>query len=55
MPARTGFDRTLVSIEGQGVEAPADWETLGTAETYAGYGRSDNFASPGDVKPDQAT
>jgi thiol-disulfide isomerase/thioredoxin len=41
---KSGFDRAPVSITGSGVEAPADWETLGTPETYAGYGRADSFA-----------
>jgi Thioredoxin like C-terminal domain len=31
---------------GVGVEAAADWEHLRTPETYLGYGRSEQFASP---------
>jgi hypothetical protein len=42
-----GVERELVSVEGLGVEAEADWEHLGTPETYLGYGRAENFASPG--------
>jgi thiol-disulfide isomerase/thioredoxin len=42
-----GVDRALVSVEGMGVEAAADWEQLGTPETYLGYGRSESFSSPG--------
>ena len=42
-----GVDDELVSIEGQGVEAPADWEDLESPETYVGYGRAERFASPG--------
>ena len=37
----------LVSIEGQGAEAPADWGSLRSPENYVGYGRTENFASPG--------
>src|SRR5437764_1805164 len=39
-------DRELVSVEGLGVEAEADWDHLGTPETYLGYARSEQFASP---------
>lgn len=37
----------LVSVEGRGVEAAADWTNLRTPETYVGVERTDNFASPG--------
>jgi thiol-disulfide isomerase/thioredoxin len=40
-----GVDRELVPVEGLGVEAEADWDDLGTPETYLGYGRSERFAS----------
>jgi thiol-disulfide isomerase/thioredoxin len=36
-----GVERELVSVEGRGVEAAADWDHLRTPETYLGYGRSD--------------
>jgi hypothetical protein len=39
-----GLQRELDSIEGLGVEAPADWDHLQTPETYLGYGRSERFA-----------
>jgi thiol-disulfide isomerase/thioredoxin len=39
-----GVQRELVSVEGRGVEAPADWDDLQTPETYLGYGRSKRFA-----------
>jgi thiol-disulfide isomerase/thioredoxin len=39
-----GVQRELVSVEGRGVEAAADWEHLQTPETYLGYGRSERFA-----------
>ena len=41
-----GVERPLVSVEGSGVEAKADWESLRTPETYVGYGRGERFASP---------
>jgi thiol-disulfide isomerase/thioredoxin len=41
-----GVERELVSVEGLGVEAEADWDNLRTPETYLGYERSDEFASP---------
>jgi thiol-disulfide isomerase/thioredoxin len=40
-----GVKRELVSVEGLGVEAEADWDHLRTLETYLGYGRSERFAS----------
>ena len=41
-----GVDQDLVSVEPQGFEVAADWETLRSPETYLGYGRSASFASP---------
>ena len=41
-----GVERELVSVEGLGVEAEADWDHLRTPQTYLGYGRSEHFASP---------
>jgi thiol-disulfide isomerase/thioredoxin len=41
-----GVERELVSVEGLGVEAEADWDHLRTPETYLGYRRSEHFASP---------
>ena len=40
----------LVSVDARGVEAAADWATLGSAENYTGYERTENFASPGGVR-----
>ena len=37
----------------QGVEMPADSDALRSPETYVGYARAENFASPGGAKPDQ--
>jgi thiol-disulfide isomerase/thioredoxin len=42
-----GLDRELVSVQGTGVEAEADWAHLDSPETYVGYERSGRFASPG--------
>jgi thiol-disulfide isomerase/thioredoxin len=36
-----------VSVEGSGLEAAADWSSLRSPENYVGYGRAENFASPG--------
>jgi thiol-disulfide isomerase/thioredoxin len=41
-----GIERDLVSVEGVGVEAEADWDHLGTPETYLGYGRAGGVRSP---------
>jgi thiol-disulfide isomerase/thioredoxin len=41
-----GVERDLVSVEGVGVEAAADWDNLLTAETYLGYQRGASLASP---------
>ena len=43
--ALLGVERQLVSVEGAGVEAAADWEHLRTPETYFGHLRSEQFAS----------
>jgi thiol-disulfide isomerase/thioredoxin len=34
-----GVERELVTVEGVGVEAPADWDHLQTPETYLGHAR----------------
>jgi hypothetical protein len=47
-----GVEREIVSVEGLGVEAEADWDHLRTPETYLGYGRGDRFASPETVALD---
>ena len=41
-----GVDRELVSVEGAGVEAAADWDHLRTPETYLGSSRSGQDGSP---------
>jgi thiol-disulfide isomerase/thioredoxin len=49
-----GVQRELVSVEGLGVEAAADWNHLETPETYLGYGRSERFTPADDatLEPD---
>ena len=39
-----GVERELVSVEGQGVEAEADWDHLQTPETYLGHWRGERRA-----------
>jgi thiol-disulfide isomerase/thioredoxin len=40
-----GVERELVSVEGLGVEAEADWDHLRTPETYLGYARGERRGS----------
>src|SRR5262249_8489562 len=44
-----GIGQELVSVEGSGVEAAADWGSLRSPENYVGYERTENFASAGGV------
>ena len=46
-----GFGDDLVSVSPQGFEAQADWENLGSPETYLGH--QQGFASPGGVVIDE--
>jgi thiol-disulfide isomerase/thioredoxin len=48
-----GIERELVSVEGVGVEAAADWDQLGTPETYVGYGRGERPVSPDRLRLNQ--
>jgi thiol-disulfide isomerase/thioredoxin len=50
-----GIERELVTAEGHGVEAEADWDHLRTPEAYLGDGRSERFASPGGATFDRRT
>jgi thiol-disulfide isomerase/thioredoxin len=43
----------LVSVDGSGFEAAADWTNLRSPETYVGYERAQNFASPDAARRDQ--
>lgn len=48
-----GIGQELVSVDGRGLEAAADWSSLKSPENYLGYQRSENFASPGGAVSDQ--
>jgi thiol-disulfide isomerase/thioredoxin len=48
-----GVERDLVSVEGLGVEAEADWDHLSTPETYLGYTRGQRSASPEGLRLNQ--
>jgi thiol-disulfide isomerase/thioredoxin len=48
-----GLDPDPVSVDAQGAEVPADWSSLRSPEVYVGYGRTEKFASPGGVVPDE--
>jgi thiol-disulfide isomerase/thioredoxin len=37
----------FASVDARGAEAPANWNSLRSPESYVGYERSENFASPG--------
>jgi thiol-disulfide isomerase/thioredoxin len=47
----TGAGHDLVSVNGRGAEAAADWASLRSPENYTGYERTENFASPGGAVP----
>ena len=49
----SGMDDGVVSVDGRGLEAAADWANLRTPETYVGYERTENFASPDAARRDQ--
>ncbi len=42
-----------VAVKPQAVEAPADWDSLGSGEIYLGFDRTTDFASAGGVLADQ--
>jgi hypothetical protein len=46
-------DPGLLRIEPKGVEAAADWASLGSPENYVGYERANGFVSPGGQLRDQ--
>jgi thiol-disulfide isomerase/thioredoxin len=43
-----GIQRDLVGVEGAGIEAEADWDDLGSPETYLGYERGDRPSDEAD-------
>jgi thiol-disulfide isomerase/thioredoxin len=46
-----GVPADLVVVDPVGPEAEADWDDLRSPETYLGYERTRNFASPGGMQP----
>jgi thiol-disulfide isomerase/thioredoxin len=48
----SGVEGELVSVDTAGVYEPADWDTLGSPESYVGYDRAAGFASPGGLVRD---
>jgi hypothetical protein len=42
-----GIGHELASVNGEGIEAAADWADLRSPETYLGYDRTENFSSAG--------
>jgi len=49
----SGISEDLVSVDARGVEAAADWASLGSGENYLGYQRTASFSSPGGAVPDE--
>ena len=47
----SGVGHDLVSVQASGVEAPADWADLRSAENYTGWERTEGFVSPDGVEP----
>jgi thiol-disulfide isomerase/thioredoxin len=43
----SGLGDDLVSVDARGLEVAADWGDLKSPENYVGYGRTENFTSPG--------
>jgi thiol-disulfide isomerase/thioredoxin len=43
----------LVTVEGRGAEAPADWADVSSPETYLGYGRAERLVAPGGAPPNE--
>ena len=50
--ANATMPASAVSVHGQGVQAAADMRDVRSPETYIGYARAENFASPGGIKRD---
>jgi hypothetical protein len=49
-----GIDQDLVTVDPQGLEVAADWQTLQSPETYVGYNQSTGFAQEGVAGFDEA-
>jgi cytochrome c biogenesis protein CcdA/thiol-disulfide isomerase/thioredoxin len=50
---KSDVSKELVSIDARGAEAAADTNNVKSPETYIGYMRAENFASPGGEVPDK--
>ena len=50
----SGIGDDLAAVDARGIEASADWADLKSPENYIGYGRTENFASPGGAVRDKA-
>jgi thiol-disulfide isomerase/thioredoxin len=48
-----GIEDELVSVSAEGLEAQADWTSLGSPETYLGYQQGQNLDSPAGVAYDE--
>ena len=48
----SGIEPGLVAPHAQGAEVQADWEHLGSSETYLGYAQATGFASAPSLVPD---
>jgi thiol-disulfide isomerase/thioredoxin len=48
------ISQELVSVDARGVEAAAEWDSLRSPENYLGYERTENFASPGGARLNEA-
>ena len=49
-----GIGHELASVNGQGIEAAADWADLRSPENYLGYDRTENFSSTGGAVLDKS-
>jgi thiol-disulfide isomerase/thioredoxin len=49
---KQSLPREVGPVDGRGIELAADWGSLRSPENYLGYGRTENFASPGGSVPD---
>jgi hypothetical protein len=51
---QTDVAHDLVSVEGEGIEAAADWGSLKSGENYVGFERTQGFSSPGGAVPNES-
>ena len=49
---KSGIGHDLAAVDPRPIEIAADWSSLKTSETYVGYERAENLASPGGAAPD---